>query len=81
MAQALVLDLPDDILESLKRRAASNGRSLEEELREIVMAAAAPVRPPLSGAERIEIVDRHLAHSKHSKHNSTDIIRKHRDSR
>ncbi|WP_162918705.1 FitA-like ribbon-helix-helix domain-containing protein [Taklimakanibacter deserti] len=36
----ILIDLPDDVIERLERRAASKGRSLEQELHEIVIAAA-----------------------------------------
>lgn len=77
MAQVLIRNLPDDTVERLKERAAGKGRSLEQELREIVIAAA-----PLSTSERIAIVERHLARSKRkARHNSTDFIRQARDTR
>ena len=39
MAQLLVRDVPRDVVEALKRRAASNGRSAEAEHRLILEAA------------------------------------------
>lgn len=42
MAQVLVRNLDDDVVERLKLRAAAAGRSLEAELRDIVTAAAEP---------------------------------------
>ncbi|MBK1657834.1 FitA-like ribbon-helix-helix domain-containing protein [Paracraurococcus ruber] len=44
MAQVLVRNLDDAVVERLKARAAKAGRSLEAELREIVTAAARPSR-------------------------------------
>jgi plasmid stability protein len=77
MAQVLVRNLSDDVVKRLKKRAAVKGHSLEQELREIVTAAA-----PLSRAERVAIIDRFLARSKRqAKHNSTDFIRQARDAR
>ena len=77
MAQVLIRNLSEDVVERLKKRAAVKGRSLEQELREIVTAAA-----PLSTAERVAIIDRHLARSKRpARHNSTDFIREARDKR
>ena len=39
MAQLVVRNLPDDVKERLKRRAKQHGRSLEAEVREILMRA------------------------------------------
>jgi antitoxin FitA len=77
MAQVLIRNLSDDVVERLKRRATVKGHSLEQELREIVTAAA-----PLSTAERVAIIDRHLARSKRRpKRDATDLIREDRDRR
>lgn len=74
----ILIDLPDDVVERLERRAASKGRSLEQELHEIVLAAAPSA--PLGRAERLEIIDRYLSRSGRSdRHNSTDFIRKDRE--
>ncbi len=43
MATALVRDLDDDVYERLKARAAGNNRSLEAELREILVLALTQV--------------------------------------
>ncbi len=43
MATALVRDLDDDVYERLKARAAGNNRSLEAELREILVLASKQV--------------------------------------
>jgi plasmid stability protein len=43
MATALVPDLDDDVYERLKARAAGNSRSLEAELREILILASKQV--------------------------------------
>ncbi|MFO0891375.1 MAG: hypothetical protein U0790_19805 [Isosphaeraceae bacterium] len=43
MATALVRDLDDDVYERLKARAAGNNRSLEAELREILILASKQV--------------------------------------
>lgn len=77
MAQVLIRNLPDDVVERLKERAAGKGRSLEQELREIVVTAA-----PMSTAERVAIIDRHQKQSMiEVKNNSTDFVREDRDSR
>ncbi|MGH8636745.1 MAG: FitA-like ribbon-helix-helix domain-containing protein [Burkholderiales bacterium] len=39
MAQFIVRDLEDDVKEALKKRATSNGRSMEEEVRQILRNA------------------------------------------
>lgn len=44
MAQVLVRQLDDQVVHSLKRRAAVHGNSLEQELREILIRAAGPTR-------------------------------------
>jgi plasmid stability protein len=77
MAQVLIRDLPDDVVQRLKTRAASKGHSLERELRDIVTAAA-----PLTAEEKLAIVDRIRSRTpKMAKHDSTDIIREERDKR
>ena len=77
MAQVLIRNLPDDVVERLKARATQKGHSLEQELREIVTAAA-----PLGVAERLAIVDRfHALSKRRPKRDATDLIREDRDSR
>ena len=49
MATALVRDLDDDVYERLKARAAGNNRSLEAELREILVLASKQVSWPRRG--------------------------------
>ena len=77
MAQVLIRNLSNDVVERLRKRAAAKGRSLEQELREIVTAAA-----PLSGAERVALIDHFQALSKRRpKRDATDLIREDRDRR
>jgi plasmid stability protein len=77
MAQVLIRNLSNDVVERLRRRAAAKGHSLEQELREIVTAAA-----PLSRAERVAIIDHFQALSKRRpKRDATDLIREDRDRR
>jgi plasmid stability protein len=45
VAQVIVRDLDDGVVAALKRRAALHGQSLEQELRDILTAAALPERP------------------------------------
>jgi len=50
MAQLLVRNIEDTVRDRLRRRAARHGRSLEEELRDILRAAAAiEEHPPTAG--------------------------------
>jgi plasmid stability protein len=42
MAQLVVRNIEDKVKQRLKRRAARNGRSMEEEVREILRAALGP---------------------------------------
>jgi plasmid stability protein len=51
MGQVLVRNLDDDVIERLKRKAESKGHSLEQELREIITAAA-----PLSAEEKLALI-------------------------
>jgi plasmid stability protein len=55
MATALVRDLDDDVYERLKARAAGNNRSLEAELREILIQASkqVPMAEARAAAERM----------------------------
>jgi plasmid stability protein len=50
MATALVRDLDDEVYERLKARAAGNNRSLEAELREILVLASKQVDMPRARA-------------------------------
>ncbi len=40
MAQVLIRNLPDDVIEAHRERAKARGRSLEQELREVIERAA-----------------------------------------
>ncbi len=54
MAQMIVRDIEDSVKQSLKRRAARHGRSMEEEAREILRRAAREEeRPPVKLGSRI----------------------------
>jgi plasmid stability protein len=48
MAQLLVRNIEDSVRETLRRRAERHGRSMEEELRDILRAAAAQEEAPLA---------------------------------
>lgn len=56
MAQVIVRNLEDDVVERLKLKAELHGRSLEQELREILRAAA-----PLTVEQKLAIMRRSQA--------------------
>lgn len=77
MAQLLVRDIPQDIVEALKRRAAEHGHSAEAEHRLILEQALRPGRAGFwerAARLREETRGRILM-------NSTDLIRRDRDGR
>lgn len=51
MGQVLIRNLDDRIIENLKLKAEMNGHSLEQELREVLTAAA-----PLTGEEKLRLI-------------------------
>jgi plasmid stability protein len=53
MGQVLVRNLEDHVIESLKTKADLKGHSLEQELREVITAAA-----PLTPEEKVVLADR-----------------------
>jgi plasmid stability protein len=53
MAQIIVRDLDDQVIENLKLKASLKGHSLQQELREIIAAAAS-----LTPAEKVAFFDR-----------------------
>jgi plasmid stability protein len=78
MADVLIRDVPEQVLAALERRAAANGRSLQQELlwllevtadeldREVAMGAADAIR------ERLSLTGREFS-------DSTELIREDRD--
>jgi antitoxin FitA len=62
MPELLVRDLPEDIVEALRRRAATHGRSEEAELRaileEALCAAREPAPPAVAPAGRADFWER-----------------------
>ena len=78
MAQVIVRNIEDDVIDRLKLKAELNGHSLEQELREIIRKAA-----PLTTEQKLALVDR--AHARTSRRTQTslaeDLIREDRDSR
>jgi plasmid stability protein len=64
MARVLIRDLDDDVVDTLKKRASRNGRSLQAELQLIVeRAAASDILDSRAGVARIH---RKLSGRKHS---------------
>jgi plasmid stability protein len=77
MAQVLIRNVDDRIVETLKLKAELKGRSLEQELRDILRRAAGP-----SAEERLAMMDRVAAmQEKPTNLLSEDVIREIRDSR
>jgi plasmid stability protein len=76
MAQLLIRNLEDDVVEALKKRAAAQGKSLEQSLRDLLRDAALP-----EVARRLAIIDRIRAMGPQAKRqsDSTRIIRRTRD--
>jgi plasmid stability protein len=77
MSQILVRDLAPDVVESLKRRAKANGRSLQAEVKEILERSAEPTR--LSREEFLAIMDRIRSQAPPQRSDSVDLIREDRD--
>jgi antitoxin FitA len=77
MAQLLVRDVPRDVVEALKRQAASHGRSAEAEHRAILEAALK------AGRESFRLRARELREATRGRitGESADLIREDRDSR
>jgi plasmid stability protein len=77
MAQVLVRNLDDEVVEALKARASLRGHSLEQELREILAEAARPSRDGrVAMARRIRAMTLAVPQT-----NSTDLVREDRDRR
>ena len=77
MGQVLVRNLDDHVIAMLKTKAELHGRSLEQELREILIAAAG-----LTPAEKVAVADRIRAMTPRPlTTDSTELIRDDRDSR
>jgi len=56
MGQILVRNLPDGVIETLKTKAELSGRSLEQTVRDIIIASV-----PFTPEERLALTDRFLA--------------------
>jgi antitoxin FitA len=77
MAQVIVRNLDEQVVSSLKFKAELHGHSLEQELRDILKQAA-----ELTTEEKLALVERIRAkQERRLEDDSTDLIRKDRDSR
>jgi antitoxin FitA len=77
MAQVIVRNLDEQVVSSLKIKAELHGRSLEQELREILKRAA-----ELTPQEKLALIDRIQAMQKRPlEDDSADLIREDRDNR
>lgn len=75
MAQVLVRNLDDEVVARLRERARRTGRSLEQQLREILTAAAEPEREEiLAEMDRIRAMTPPVPQT-----DSSDLIREDRD--
>ena len=78
MPDVLIRDVPEDVLETLKRRAAQRHRSLQGELMTLLEGAAAETGAK-SPAELADEVRRRLASSGRTFTDSTPLIREDRE--
>jgi plasmid stability protein len=77
MGQVLVRHLDDDVIEAIRLKAELKRHSLEQELRDILKAAA-----PLTPSERVALSRKIRGmQSKPAKLDSTDVVRAARDTR
>jgi plasmid stability protein len=75
MAQVLVRNLPDDVVARLKAKATRARHSLEQELRDILIAAARPAREEvLADMDRIRAMTPKVPQT-----DSAELIREDRD--
>jgi antitoxin FitA len=79
MSQLLILDIAPEVVEQLQRRAYSNRRSLQAELRLILEGAARDERKRWSIEELVRIADEIKLRSGPQKTDSVDLIREDRD--
>lgn len=78
MTDVLIRDVPDDSLESLKRRAEKNRRSLQQELLSIVEAAARATDHQSAGRVA-DVIRERLAATGRTFSDSSDLLREDRD--
>ena len=77
MGQVIVRKLDDQVIAAHKRRAAARGVSLEQQLRDVLAAAARPSREELiADVRRIRRMTPHKLET-----DSADLIREDRDNR
>jgi plasmid stability protein len=77
MAQVIVRNLDEGVVAALKQRAQMHGRSLEQELRDILTQAAKPER-----ADLLRIADRIRAMTpQKAQEDSAQLLREDRDNR
>lgn len=77
MAQVIIRNLDERVAGALKRRAKLHGKSLEQELREVLVAAAGPTREEL-----IEISQEIRSQARRPQRtDSTQLVREDRDDR
>lgn len=78
MAQVLIRNIEDAVIEKFRTKAELNGRSLEQELREALRRSA-----PLSTEEKLALIDRAHAMTAHRTQQTLaeDLIREDRDTR
>jgi plasmid stability protein len=69
MAQLLIRNLEDDVVEALKKRAAAEGKSLEQSLREVLRDAALP-----EVARRVAIASRIRAMAPRARRGSDSTV-------
>jgi antitoxin FitA len=79
MSQLLILDIVPEVVEQLQRRAYSNRRSLQAELRLILEGAARDEKERRSIEELVRIADEIKLRSGPQKTDSVDLIREDRD--
>jgi plasmid stability protein len=78
MAQLLVREIPEETVSALKKRAKKNGRSAEAEHRAILQDA---LKPRVDHWKEIDRLRNELAESGRTFTDSTEFIRRDRDTR
>jgi plasmid stability protein len=79
MAQALIRNIDDELLERYRTRARAKGHSLEQELREALRRAEPVVQPPVEELKRLSAELRAMTPHGPPQDDSTLIIRRYRD--
>jgi len=82
LAQILIRNIKPDLMRRLQRRAKANGRSLQDEVRNILEQAAIDWGPKLSRKKALAMIDRiRMSFKGRVFSDSTKMIREDRDSR